>query len=144
MPFDINELHEIAASTRASFETGSISLAHLLELGETYFPNEAETWRLTLPHALPMFPQFGCEPATAALRHRVGYGEIVDGSYDTYPHTFLNVGITAIANETVLDITSDQFGGPSIYVGPLSEPWANSRSKGYHDGLVKKARQALS
>jgi hypothetical protein len=51
----------------------------------------------------------------------------VRGTYSGYSHTFLLLG------GNVVDITADQFDGPPVYVGPLTQPWevqSCSRSPG--------------
>ena len=121
------ELQGLARQCRADFEAGRVSNDELVELYGKYLPEQTFGLRLFLDHERGRFPANNCQPATVYLRHKVGYGEIDDGQYlvgnTLRPHTFLNVGQTVMALETIVDYTADQFGGPAVYTGPIMEPW---------------------
>jgi len=67
-----------------------------------------------IQYGLSMFPNLCCGIASVYLRHILGHGQVVTGKYNGRLHTFLLTGITLI------DITSDQYGGPPIYIGNLN------------------------
>ena len=66
-----------------------------------------------------MFPNLNCGLATVYLRKLFSDGRIVNGKYKDNNHTFL-----LLEDSVVVDITSDQYGGPKVYVGPLQSPWS--------------------
>lgn len=70
-----------------------------------------------IQRARELFPTGNCGLASIFLRKELG-GEVVRGSYAGIPHTFL------LVNRNVVDITADQYGGPRVYIGPLTQPWA--------------------
>jgi hypothetical protein len=100
---------------RRQFETGSINQGLLVELYRNY-TNVGDTARF-VSKAKDIFPNGNCGLASLYLRKKLG-GEIIQGKYGEYDHTFL------VADKTVIDITADQFGGPEVYVGPLQPPWS--------------------
>ncbi len=69
--------------------------------------------------AVELFPHLNCGIASIYLQARLNAGEVKQGSYHGQNHTFLQIG-----DDTVVDITADQYGGPKIYVGPLEPPWS--------------------
>ena len=66
-----------------------------------------------------MFPNLNCGLATVYLRKLFSDGKIVNGKYQNKNHTFL-----LLEDSVVVDITSDQYGGPKVYVGLLQSPWS--------------------
>jgi len=65
-----------------------------------------------------MFPKLCCGLATVYLRRCLGgWGVVWQGFYKVTPHTVL------VADDFLVDITADQFGGPAIYVGHILYPW---------------------
>ena len=58
-----------------------------------------------------------------------GCGEDMDAidptSYYQNYHAFVGIGKTALGEDTIVDITADQFGLglPPVYVGQLRAPW---------------------
>lgn len=128
MSLNAVELRAIAETSRTDFESGAISVDHVLEVGRLYLPAGAiDMYGAEVPAILTYFPSMACDLASAVLRHRVGYGEVSEGSYEGLVHTFLNLGETALGPETIVDITADQYGGPRMYVGPLTEPWSKAQ-----------------
>jgi len=71
-----------------------------------------------LDWAKDQFPKLNCGLTAVYLKHHLGTGQIIKGSYNKEHHTFLEIG------DNIIDITADQFGGPKIYVGPLKLPWS--------------------
>lgn len=126
----LHEVRTIAERTREDFESGRIQVDHLLKLGGTYLPDQADKWERSVSRvsaALEIFPALCCELATTVLRHRVGFGNIVQGRYDINSHAYLDLDHSDLPDHTIGDITADQFGGPSIYVGPLRDPWGTKQ-----------------
>ncbi len=73
-----------------------------------------------IQHAKRIFPRLCCGVASAYLREVLGVGEVVQGHYGGNPHSFL------MHDGILIDITADQYGGPSVYFGPLVPPWSKS------------------
>lgn len=57
------------------------------------------------------------------LKHILGIGKEERGKYGEEDHTFLLIEEEKPEQRLVIDITSDQYGGPRVYVGPLQAPW---------------------
>jgi len=151
MPYNFEKLHQIATETRRDFLDKKISALLLAQVLRIHRPEvvagESEVVTLScVVRAIETFPGNSCDSASAELRRRIRYGEIVVGCYgkddggyydeakkrwvaglmecgDRY-HSFLDVGETDVARSTIVDITADQFGGPAVYVGDLHEPWS--------------------
>ncbi|MBU6214561.1 hypothetical protein KGM48_01830 [Patescibacteria group bacterium] len=104
-----------AFEARRQFEAGSINQDLLIELYRNY-TDVGDTARF-VSKAKDIFPDGNCGLASLYLQKRLG-GEVTQGKYGEYDHTFL------VADKTVIDITADQFGGPKVYVGPLQPPWS--------------------
>lgn len=104
-----------AREVRQKFEDKDIPEQILADLyaGYTSIKNVA----LFVHRAKDAFPNGNCGLASLYLKHVLGRGEIVQGTYAGNPHTFLMLG------ERVIDITADQYGGAEVYVGPLIVPW---------------------
>lgn len=109
-------LEDEAIIARQKFENKTISESLLVNLYTKY--TEVEDPILFVRTAKKLFPKGNCGLATLYLKERLGTGELIQGMYGTYPHTYLMVG------EEVVDITADQYGGPKIYVGSLATPWS--------------------
>ena len=107
----------IATQVRRRLEEGSVDHIQLEKLYAGY----ANVPRVPLfvRRARKLFPNLNCGLASILLQHELQEGEVVNGKYGAENHTFL-----LIHGDTVVDITADQYGGPSIYVGTLREPWA--------------------
>ncbi len=136
------ELQEIVATCRRDFEDNNTRVSNdwLKLYYRSYFPERVSSdigLDIDLRANRPQFPRDNCEHASVYLRHFVGGGDIIDGTYiDTdsreMPHSFLYIGETALAEETIADITADQFGGPAVYVGPLVLPWQREAPQPIH------------
>lgn len=108
---------QIAIDARTLFDNGRIAPASLAALYKAYNPTVRNP-TLFAQRAIGIFPKLNCGLASAYLRRAIGRGIIVRGYYATHSHTFLLVD-----NNTIVDITADQYGGPRIYVGRLTYPW---------------------
>lgn len=130
----------LVSPSREAYEQG-VAAGTLKKVGRYFLP---------VPLVSPerIFPHYACEMASSVLTARLvkarvlgeGKPEIVEGGWgvDEYtsdenytfnnPHTFIHLGATAIARETILDITADQFDPniPPVYLGALKEPWTAS------------------
>lgn len=133
---DADTILRIAERTRHDFEIGAITVPHLTKVALINRPDinktELEYLQVGTRNAVANFPDEACQVATDELRHRLGFGKIIDGSYvvtepggrkEVVRHEFLDLGKTDIAEKTIGDISADQFGGPSVYVGEWREPW---------------------
>ncbi len=109
------ELKEIAKEARRSFEERKIKSSLLEELYSKYSPIQDIT--LFISRAIDSFPSSNCGVASVYLHHILGEGEVVQGKYAGNNHTFLMIG------SKVIDITADQYEGPTVYVGPIKTPW---------------------
>lgn len=118
MHIDIGEVRRVAYEARADFESGQISEDLLVSLYGEYCKNIDP--RLFVSEALKIFPRGNCGLASVYMRYRLQDGEAVYGSYAKEGHTVLARGRIIL----LADITSDQFGGPTVYVGPVAEPWS--------------------
>lgn len=118
---------DTAYSARRLFESGHVYDQNLITLYEQY--NPLQNPDLFFSQAKDLFPNLNCGIASVYLKHRLGKGVIVQGQFQNHGHTFL-----LLDEDMVLDITADQFGGPAIYFGPLSLPWA------VHHGKLLRAK----
>ncbi len=134
---NIETILSIAESTRRDFEVGAIAVPHLVKVALINRPGlteeELRYVRVGATGAVANFPDEACQVATDELKHRLGFGEIIDGSYvvtdsgghESFErHEFLEVGRTDRAERTIVDISADQFGGPPLYVGAWIRPWS--------------------
>jgi|SRR3989344_510467 len=112
----LSNVEQIAFKVRADFEAQRIDEDELKQLYQQY--NPLENIDSFMKSAREMFPNLNCGLATVYLRRRFPDGKIVNGRYKNNNHTFLLLG-----DSVVVDITSDQYGGPKVYVGPLQSPW---------------------
>lgn len=109
-----------AYQTRKQFEAGITDRELLIELYREYA--DAGDTSQFVNKARNIFPLGNCGLASLYLKRELG-GEVVQGKYGEHNHTFL------LIDDTVVDITADQFGGPKVYVGPLQFPWSLMRNK---------------
>lgn len=110
----IAAIKKIANKYRGAFEVGAVDQQLLVKLYREY-KDVGDTVRF-VSKAKDIFPQANCGLASLYLKQKLG-GRIVQGKYGEHDHTFL------LVDDTVIDITADQFGGPKVYVGPLRLPW---------------------
>ena len=111
------KLKIMSTATRRNFEQRKIDKKILKELYLVY--NPIENVDRFIERAETLFPKLNCGLASVYLKNVLGFGDVVNGSYENQKHTFLLAD-----KKIVVDITSDQFGGPKVYVGPLKEPWS--------------------
>ncbi len=120
-PLELSEIKDMAIDIRRQFEEHEIEDDLLIRLYHDYNP-QVEDIKLFVESAKELFPNLNCGLATAYLKECLQMGRIVNGEYNGENHTFLL--IENISEEPILvDITSDQYGGPDIYVGPVVAPW---------------------
>jgi hypothetical protein len=106
----------ILSHTRLLFEQKRIDPYVLAQLYQDYNPlTDIEKF---IRQSQLLFPKLNCGLASLYLQYVLGEGKIKKGSYKGHPHTFL-----IFENDLIADITADQFGGPSIYLDPLKNPW---------------------
>src|SRR5262249_48340439 len=106
---------------RTLFENHQVNELLLQNLCHAY-NSEVKNLALFVRRAKDFFPYLNCGLATIYLRAILKTGKVVNGKYKDQNHTFLL--LECIADEvTIIDITSDQYGGPSIYIGPIQAPW---------------------
>ncbi len=114
---NLEEIRTIAEKVREEFEKRRVSddLIKRLYIEYNPIPN-VESF---LKQAKNLFPILNCGIASVYLKRRIKDSKIVQGKYKDNNHTFL------ITEENlIVDITSDQYGGPKVYVGPIKIPWS--------------------
>ncbi|MEK9167885.1 MAG: hypothetical protein AAB769_00945 [Patescibacteria group bacterium] len=111
---NIIAIEKTVCKIRAQFETGLVNRYLLINIYNEY-TDVGDTVSF-VNKAKDIFPRGNCGIASLYLKKELG-GEIVRGKYGKHNHTFL------LIDNTVIDITADQFGGPEVYVGPLQHPW---------------------
>ncbi|CAN5293824.1 hypothetical protein BH10PAT1_BH10PAT1_3490 [soil metagenome] len=116
-----SEINEKVTSIRRQFEEHVIDNDVLMQLYHDYNP-EVEDIKLFVESAKELFPSLNCGLASLYLRECLHTGRIINGKYNDENHTFLL--IEDVSEEPILvDITSDQYGGPDVYIGPVVAPW---------------------
>lgn len=105
----------VVFEARKEFEAGLIDQELLADLYAGY-ADVGNTPRF-VTQARKLFPDGNCGLATLYLQKKLG-GKIVQGTYMKHNHTFL------LVDDSVVDITADQYGGPKVYIGPLRSPWS--------------------
>lgn len=129
----VNELHELSQEIRGRFETHAYTGEDLAVLNPALLASLSLASRARYLHEIQAkFPKGNCGIASAVMLAAVGTGARVYGSYIcsevggsqySAPHMFLSVE-TQDNGPVIANITADQFGGPSIYVGKLVLPWS--------------------
>lgn len=109
------KVEKMAFEVRRKFEQGSIDREELAEIYDIY--NKVRNVGGFVNIGVKQFPSLNCGLASIYLQKILG-GEVINGSYKNINHTFL------LVDGNVVDITSDQYGGPEVYTGPLIEPWS--------------------
>jgi hypothetical protein len=110
-------LRLLASSVRSAFERQTIDVDMLKLLYQQY--NPLEDIDAFFEKAAKLFPALNCGIASVYLVSHMGIGTVVRGMYQKQRHTFVKLD-----EDTILDITADQFGGPKVYVGPVQDPWS--------------------
>lgn len=113
---DYESIGSIAREVRRKFERKEIPPEELEQLYFDY--NSIKDIKTFIRRALESFPRGNCGLASVYLQRLFPEAEVVRGRYEEQPHTFL-----VLRENTVIDITADQFGGPEVYVGPLCGLW---------------------
>jgi len=117
---DTELIYEQATAARAALRAGGVPRELLAALYTQY--DSAVEIDAFLDEAARIFPTGNCGLASVYLQHLYGIGSVRRGYYNGQRHTFLCL-YPSQANDIIVDITADQFGGPKIYVGPLRAPW---------------------
>ena len=112
---NIKKIEKLALEIRNEFENNKIDKRLLKNLYQKY--NNLNNIDLFVEKSKDLFPHLNCGLVTLYLKYRLSSGEIVQGRYNSQKHTFL-----LLHKEYVVDITDDQYGGPEVYVGPLTKP----------------------
>lgn len=119
---ELSTIQNAVVEARKQFEDHRVDTQTLEKLYAAYNPDVGDV-ALFIQRARELFPHLNCGLASVYLREILNLGTVTQGEYLNHDHTFL-----LIENEqdspTVADITSDQYGGPPVYVGPLQAPWA--------------------
>ena len=106
----------IAMQVRRKMEEGLIDPKQAEKLYAGYA--DVPGVQLFVRRARKLFPNLNCGLASIILQHELQEGEVVNGKYGSKNHTFL-----LLHGDVVVDITADQYGGPSVYVDTLRKPW---------------------
>ncbi|HIH43188.1 TPA: hypothetical protein HA246_06100 [Candidatus Woesearchaeota archaeon] len=114
---DYDDGEEVACKVRADFEARKIDEVELKLLYQQY--NPLEDIDIFMQRAGEMFPNLNCGLTTVYLKKLFPNGKLINGRYKNNNHTFL-----LLDESIVVDITSDQYDGPKVYVGPLQKPWS--------------------
>lgn len=110
-------MQDVIWKTRKQFEMGEIDYYLLKKLYEKYNPR-LKNVDLFLERSKILFPKLNCGLTSIYLQHILDGGYVVNGKYKNNNHTFL------VFNENIIDITSDQYDGSKIYIGPAIFPWS--------------------
>jgi hypothetical protein len=111
----LGSIKTVAQKIRRQLEEKKISRKDIRALYLVY--NSSVHIDLFLDEAEKIFPNLNCGIASVLLREKLG-GEVRQGKYKEQQHTFLKL------SDCIVDITADQYGGPSVYVGPCVSPWS--------------------
>lgn len=120
---ELSAIQKAAVETRKQFEDRKVDPQALEKLYAMYNPDVGDV-ALFVQRACELFPQLNCGLASVYLREILNLGTVTQGKYGDEDHTFLLIDEEEPEKFTVADITSDQYGGPRVYVGPLQAPWA--------------------
>lgn len=117
MNHGIGTLSTLAHKARRDFENGRIDTGVLEGLYAAY--NPLQDLGSFIEASQHIFPSLNCGLASLYLRYLLGTGQLMRVRYGSHNHTVLQVD-----DETIMDITADQYGGPTIYIGPLASPYS--------------------
>lgn len=110
-------IEQVAWDLRRQFESGEAYTPGLMRLYNSLLKKPIEDIEGFFRSASQLFPRNNCGIATAALFDRLGGQISKDLTYGGISHTVLELG------DRIVDITADQFGGPTVYVGKIIAPW---------------------
>jgi len=114
---DFQKIFTIATDVRNEFEHWSIDGEKLNHLYMAY--NHISHVDRFLDTARKIFPRLCCGIATIYLKEILTEGTVKRGKYERNNHTFL-----LLNEEVIVDITADQYGGPSVFMGLIRYPWS--------------------
>lgn len=109
-------LFNLVAQTRHLFEQRRIDPSLLAHLYQRYHP--LTDIKHFIAHSQVLFPKLNCGIASLYLQYLLQEGKAIRGSYKGYAHTYLR-----LKENTIVDITADQFGGPPVYIGSPLFSW---------------------
>src|SRR3989344_7718084 len=112
---DIIKYKKIALKVRKEFEHKKVDKDKLIKLYKKY--NLIENVESFVQIALKQFPKLNCGIASVYLQSLIKKSKVINGKYNNENHTFL------LVDNLVVDITSDQYNGPKVYIGKVEEPW---------------------
>ncbi|KKP91764.1 MAG: hypothetical protein UR98_C0040G0026 [Parcubacteria group bacterium GW2011_GWA1_36_12] len=112
---NIKEIKKIALKVRKEFEEKEINIKTLTDLYNNY--NKIENINDFIMQAQIMFPKGNCGIASLYLKYVLKEGTIQNLEYKNNKHTVL------VIDKNIIDITSDQYNGPKIYIGPINKPY---------------------
>ncbi len=113
---NVKDITKKVFEVRRSFEEKSLDEKELAQLYYEY--NAIEDVDCFISKARELFPHLNCGIASVYLQKLFPKSEIIIGKYKKNNHTFL-----LLEDAIVVDITADQYGGPTVYVGRLLKPW---------------------
>jgi len=116
-----SDILNLVIRARQDFESGRVfdDECDLLERLYTEYTHVPEVQKF-LRSAKASFPRGNCGLTSVYFRHKFATGELIQGSYNGQNHTLFQLHPKSI----ILDITADQFGGSSIYLGHIIPPWS--------------------
>lgn len=118
MSTDLSSFKQIAIEARKELETQSFDAQRLKNIYLKYNKQVSDIDSF-FDQAQILFPKLNCGLASIYLQDKLKDGEVINGKYASKNHTFL-----LIKNHIIIDITADQYGGPSVFVGALKLPWS--------------------
>ena len=113
----MNCIHDKVQKARLELQQGKISIKLLSKLYQQY--KHLDDIELFIERSISLFPNLNCGIASVYIQHVLGRGKVVKGKYYLNNHTFL-----LFEDQSIIDITADQYGGPTVYVGPIKLPWS--------------------
>lgn len=119
---ELSAIQRAAGEARKQFEDRKVDSRTLEKLYAAYNPDVGDV-ALFIQRARELFPHLNCGLASVYLREILHLGTVTPGKYLDQDHTFLLID-DGQEEPVVVDVTSDQYGGPPVYVGPLQAPWA--------------------
>jgi|GEM_PF-3381607 len=108
----VSKIKKVAQQARQNLESGRVDRKLLAKLYAKYNQNIEDPDEF-VAQGLAMFPRLCCGIASVYLKHLLGSGKIVTGKCGEELHTFL------LVDDFVIDITGDQFGGQSVFIGQV-------------------------
>ena len=112
----IKEIEKSVSEIRKDFEEGKVNYNNLKILYQDY--NKIDDINNFIDKSKSLFPNLNCGLASLYIINKLRQGRIIKGKHKNDNHTFV-----LLKKDIIIDITSDQYGGPKVYIGELKEPW---------------------